>query len=83
MKLKLPELLRSYRKVLIIYEEHGWEMKIKRNDDKFGLFLWIDIPDYITNDQSDYWKIHQDEIISDLQMLTRYKKLKKIISKME
>ena len=83
LKLKLPELLRSYRKVLITYEQLGLKMNIKDDGDKFGLFLWFDIPDYLTNDTSDYWKILQDEIISDLHMLSRYKKLKKLISKME
>ena len=83
LKLKLPELLRSYRKVLITYEQKGWKMNIEDDGDNFALFLWFDIPEYITTNKSDYWDIHQDEIISDLQILSRYKKLKKIMSKMK
>lgn len=82
-KLKLPELLRSYRQVLITYEQKGWNMNIKDDSDNFALFLWIDIPEYITTNKSDYWDIHQDKIISDLMILSRYKKLKRIMSKLK
>ena len=85
LKLKHPELLRSYRKVLTLYENENWNII---GTDELGLLLSMDIPKEIV-EQSDfinlsvYWDNNKDNIISDLLLLNRYKKIKKVQGKIK
>lgn len=49
LKLRHPELLRTYRKVLTLFEEKDWKIE---ESDGLGRFLWMDIPDYIIKDSN-------------------------------
>lgn len=94
--LRIPQLLKSYRQTLKVFEEHNWTVFNHKYDDPeedLGLFLWVNLPDYVVNlectgkggypDHSLYWDKHRIEIIEDLRYLERLKKLKKIHKKIE
>jgi hypothetical protein len=78
--LNLPELKESYLEYIRISEEYGFTFN--RNKDSSGVCLWFHIPkELLLGDMEErhYWDLHESEIMDDLYLMIKERKIKKIM----
>jgi hypothetical protein len=78
--LNLPELKERYLEYIRISEEHGFPFN--RNEDSIGVFLWFHIPKELLSgdmEEKHYWDLHEQEIMDDLYLMIKERKIKKIM----